>query len=95
MSSASMVMLPETSDSSTMVVPTMIVISPEPYTEMMDSGYTLPGLLMMDVEEIRGISSTSVRYQKGVHQKLTAKQRWGFPHSTFQRESLKPPRMIS
>lgn len=61
MREVSMVMLPETSDSSTMVVPTMSVISPEPYTVMMGSEYTLPGLLMIEVDEVRVIGSTSDR----------------------------------
>ena len=75
MREVSMVMLPETPDSSTMVVPTMSVTSPEPYTVMTGSEYTLPGLLMIEVDEVRVIGSTFARYQNGLQRKLTAKLR--------------------
>lgn len=44
--------------SSTMVMPTMSVISPEPYTVMTGSAYTLPGLLTNVPEAVTVISGT-------------------------------------
>ena len=52
-------MLPEIPSSSTMVVPTMSVMSPVPYTVMTGSEYTLPGLSMVLVEVVSVTGSTS------------------------------------
>ena len=44
--------------SSTMVMPTIRVISPEPYIEMIGSENTLPGLVMNVLEVVTVISGT-------------------------------------
>ena len=60
--------------SSVMVMPTMSVISPEPYTVIIGSEDTLPGLVIKVPEVVSVIGSTSDRYQKGLHRKLMAKE---------------------
>ena len=58
MSGLSSVMLSVMPSSSTMVMPTMRVISPEPYTVMTGSENTLPGLVMNVPEVVTVISGT-------------------------------------
>ena len=58
MSGVSSVTLSVIPSSSTMVIPTIRVISPEPYTVMTGSEYTLPGLVMNVPEVVTVISGT-------------------------------------
>ena len=51
-------MLPEMFSSSTMVVPTMRVIFPEPVTVRIGSEYTLPGFVMI-VPDVVTVMSTA------------------------------------
>ena len=52
-------MLPEISVSSTMVVPTMSVMSPEPVTVRIGSEYTLPGFVMTVPDVLTVISAAA------------------------------------
>lgn len=61
--------------SSVIVMPTMSVISPEPYTVISGSEAMLPGLVIKVPEVVSVIGSTSDKYQKGLHRKLMANER--------------------
>ena len=52
-------MLPVMSVSSTMVVPTMSVMSPEPVTVRIGSEYTLPGFVMIDPDVVTVMSEAA------------------------------------
>jgi hypothetical protein len=83
MSGVSSVMLPEMPSSSTIVCPTMSVISPEPKTVMTGSDGTLPGLVIVLGEAVSVMGGTGSAYQNGWQRKLTAKERCGFPRRIF------------
>ena len=62
MSGPSSVILPEMPSSSTMVSPTMSVISPEPNTVMTGSKGTLPGLVIVLGEAVSVMGGTASAY---------------------------------
>ena len=57
-SSESMVILPEKSDNSVMYWPTMIVTSPEPYTDMVGSEKTVAGFITELIELVSVMGCT-------------------------------------
>ena len=54
-----MTMLPEMSYSSTMVMPTMSVMFPEPVTVRIGSEYTLPGFVMIVPDVVTVMSAAA------------------------------------
>ena len=83
MSGLSSVMLSVMPSSSTMVMPTIRVTSPEPYTVLTGSENTLPGLVMNVPEVVTVISGAFSLYQNGLQRKFTAKLRCGLPRRIF------------
>ena len=67
------------------VMPTMSVIAPEPYTVMIGSAYTLPGFVMNVLDVVTTISDTFCACQKGLQRKLTTNERCGFPRRIFSK----------
>ncbi len=58
-STESMTMLPEIFSSSTMVVPTISVMFPEPVTVRIGSEYTLPGFVMIVPDVVTVMSAAA------------------------------------